>query len=229
MTWTTRALLILLTVMVATLAPAPISRTHNASALGQGPDLLRDDIDERPALQEPTALTFDEAALVAGGYALFEAAQLKLPADLVISFHRSLYPCDEAFGLFTVEHSAPRVRVCFTHSDPYVEVRIREQTLVHELAHVWVYMNFDESIRPAFVQLSDSDSWNEPSSRWQGRGTERAADLITWAVLDPDVLYVDFDVSSCPRWSQAYELLTAQAAPPHLAACASTGSPPLRR
>ena len=94
-----------------------------------------------------------------------------------------------------------------------MEARLQEQVIVHELAHAWADQNLDDARRDAFVEFTGADSWNLAASEWNDRGTERAADLITWALLDPAVLFVDFGDMSCHAWAAAFELLTEQPAP----------------
>ena len=171
----------------------------------------------RAELPAAVELTPQEAAVVEGSHELFENAGLDLPTDLVASFHDSVEPCAGNLGLSTIENGTPRVRVCWSHDDEAVERRLQQQALVHEMAHAWADKNLDDATRDAFVEFTGSDSWNLRSSDWTERGTERAADLITWALLDPAVLFVDFDGMSCHGWAAAFELLTDLPAPNTLA------------
>ena len=136
---------------------------------------------------------------------------------MVPSFHNTIEACNDNLGLSTVEDGVARVRVCWSHENPGVELRLQEQALVHELAHAWAKRNLDDARREVFVEFSGSASWSLAADGWSDRGTERAADLITWALLDPAVLFVDFEGTSCHTWAPAFELLTGAAAPASLA------------
>lgn len=172
--------------------------------------------DPEVARLEPVTLTAAEADLVATSKALFEDAGLQLPGEIVASFHDDTAACSGNLGLSTIENGTPRVRVCWSHEDPGVEARLQQQALVHELAHAWADENLDDATRAAFVEISGADTWNRAASDWNERGTERAADLITWALLDPAVLFVDFDDTSCFVWAPAFEMLTGVDAPASL-------------
>ena len=158
-------------------------------------------------------LTDAEDTIVAEATALFGDAGLELPDRFVASFHHDPADCAGNLGLSTIEAGTPRVRVCWSHEEPGVEARLQTQALVHELAHAWADHNLDDVTRAAFVEFTGSGSWNLRATDWQERGTERAADLITWALLDPAVLFVEFDGLGCHGWAAAYELLTGLDAP----------------
>ncbi len=162
---------------------------------------------------EPVVLTAPEADILEASITLFEIAGLELPDDIVVSFHGDTEPCRGNLGLSTEEDGVSRVRVCWSHENPGVEARLQTQALVHELAHVWVGGALDDEAKAAFVEFSGAETWRHVDTEWNDRGTERAADLITWALLDPAVLFVDFSDMSCQTWAPAYELLTRTPAP----------------
>jgi hypothetical protein len=175
--------------------------------------------DTTPALAAPALLgqlaelTAPEQEVVAVSTSLFRDAGLDFSSEIVPSFHDTTEDCGDNLGLSTIENNASRVRVCWSHENEGIEQRLQLQALVHEMAHAWTDQNLDDAIRQAFVVLTGSDTWNRRSSDWQERGTERAADLITWALLDPPVLFVEFDGMSCDVWAAAFEVLTDRPAP----------------
>lgn len=207
MTWITRTLLALLAMFIG------------ATATGEFDTMA----DQRHApttsntLGEVTELTPEQEALVASSLDRFSQAGLDAPSHVVPSFHKSLDACNGNLGLRTTEDGVSRVRVCWSHENPGVELRLQEQALVHELAHAWAERNLDDARRDAFVEFTGAASWDLAAHGWNDRGTERSADLVTWALLDPAVLFVDFDAASCHTWAPAFELLTGAAAPAPLA------------
>ncbi|MGI9607156.1 MAG: hypothetical protein ACR2P0_13550 [Acidimicrobiales bacterium] len=170
-----------------------------------------------PVLGELTPHTKQQAEIVAAATGLFTEAGLMIDTEVVASFHDSTDDCAGNLGYWMDEDGVDRVRVCWTHDDEGVEAIVQTQALVHELAHAWVHRSTTESTRAAFIEFSGSTSWNAADSEWNDRATERAADLITWAILDPAVLFVEFEGESCHRWAAAYELLTSQTAPTAIA------------
>lgn len=151
-----------------------------------------------------------ESSIVTDAHELYGAAGLTLPEPVRITFHDSLEPCAGNLALYTNELS-PSVRVCWTHENPAVERRVRTRALVHELAHAWVDGNVDDRTKLAYLLFTGLDSWRDRDEEWTERGTEHAAELITWAVLDPEVSWIDFATESCHRWPIAYSLLTGEA------------------
>lgn len=205
MTWTVRILLALLT--SARLASGIFAPAEAAAA----PTSLA--TETKAMLGEISPLTAAQSDLVAATHERFSAAGLSVPSNVVPSFHDSTDACGGNLGLFTTENGAPRVRICWSHENPGIELRLQEQVLVHELAHAWADENLDDTSRAAFVEFTGAGSWDRVATDWQDRGTERTADLITWALLDPAVLFIDFADLSCHAWSAAFELLTDVSAP----------------
>lgn len=171
--------------------------------------------DARPATEVADApLTSMQTATVAQARELFADAGLGLPADLVVRFPLDPAGCGGDLGRYEVVDGRPTASVCWTHADPEVERRLQLQALVHEFAHAWEDAVVDGPTREAFEQASGATSWAHGDSAWTDRGQEIAAELITWALLDPAVLFIDFgEIGTCARWAHAFSLLTGQPAP----------------
>ncbi len=209
MTWTARTIITLLTTLLTTAAAGGFLTADNADAApAPAPQ-----VEAVSTLGEIAELTTAQSDLVASSFERFTQAGLAAPTDVVPSFHDSIDACNGNLGLSTIEDGIQRVRICWSHENPGVEIRLQEQALVHELAHAWADLNVDEPLRNAFVEFTGAASWNLAVDGWNDRGTERAADLITWALLDPAALFVDFEGASCHQWSAAYELITGESAP----------------
>lgn len=103
----------------------------------------------------------------------FEAAGLALPA-VDIYLHKSLDDCMGKLGIRTRPDGADRVDVCSSAR--------RRNVLLHELAHVWVAANVSQELRTAFQDLRGLTTWGEKSVTWHERGTEQAAEIISWAI-----------------------------------------------
>ncbi len=210
MTWTARSLLTLFTTFLTLWASGGVYESNGAE-------------DPQPAataaigsLGEALPLSAAQSDLVSASFDRFSTAGMAAPTHVVPSFHDSIEACNGNLGLSTVEDGVARVRVCWSHEDPMVELLLQEQALMHELAHAWAKINVDDARRDAFVEFSGSASWDLAADSWNARGTERAADLVTWALLDPSVLFIDFAEMSCQTWAPAFELLTSAPAPAQL-------------
>lgn len=206
MTWTVRILLTLLTIAGLTTDIIPTEAEAAAAPAGIA-------VEAANLLGEVAPLTADQINLVAATNERFAEAGLSVPNNVVPSFHDSTDACNGNLGLSTIEDGTPRIRICWSHENPDVAIRLQEQVLVHELAHAWADENLNDARKAAFVEFSGAESWSLAATDWEHRGTERAADLITWALLDPAVLFVDFADMSCHTWGAAFELLTDTPAP----------------
>ena len=194
MTWTVRILLILLAIGANT-AEVP----HTAV--------------QAPVLGDALPLSHAEAGVFAEAERLFATIGLELPADLVLSFHESEPDCDGNLGLSSRENGVPRVRVCWSDENPDLEAELQLRALIHELTHAWTNEYVDDVTKALFVKFTESGSWSDRSTAWEDRGTERAAELMSWALLDAPILFTDFEGISCFSWAVAFELLTGSAAP----------------
>ena len=207
MPWFTRTFVALLATLIAAITTGEFSAPAASDPVSPPPL-------ELGAVSE---LTAEQEALMTTSLDRFTQAGLTAPNHAVASFHDSLEACNGNLGLRTTEAGVTRVRVCWAHEDPAIEIRLQEQALVHELAHAWAERNLDDARRDAFVEFTGSASWAGAADAWNDRGTERAADLITWALLDPAVLFVEFAAADCHTWAPAFQLLTDAPAPAPLA------------
>ena len=57
--------------------------------------------------------------------------------------------------------------------------------LLHELAHAWEAHNLPKQRRQPFMALrSDVDSWAGAGVPWHQRGSEHAANVVAWGLLE---------------------------------------------
>ena len=82
------------------------------------------------------------------------------------------------------------------------------EVLVHELAHAWVEGRTDPATRQALMDLVGVTRWNHPDDRWHQRGTEWAAETLTWGLLGGEQELVCMSRPSCAFLVRAYTLLT---------------------
>ncbi len=143
----------------------------------------------------------------------FAMAGLDVP-KMAIEFHEDDAACEGQRGTVRTDDDGRRVlRICADHGDPGVRRSWRRKTLIHELAHVWEQRTVDDAARAALLELRGLVAWNDRSMPWEERGTEHAAEIITWAVGEQswriDVRLAD----GCNELAEGYELLTSSAAP----------------
>ena len=135
----------------------------------------------------------------------FEANGLRLPA-LEIRFHRSTNGCDGRMG----GYSNGTADLCGEHIN-----WISRRTLLHEMAHGWVESTASSDLKYRFLRLRRLETWNDHDADWEERGTEHAAEIISWAL---DGQPTGVQQPSIPRndpgqLAAAYELLTGHPLP----------------
>ncbi len=152
--------------------------------------------------------TRSDAALTEWALARFDQAGLALP-PLVISFHDDRHVCGEHFGVFRAGDPA-RVDICGFNWDRFVVTA--KKTVLHELAHAWTEQTLTEEAREQFLALRGLDTWGDDEFPWEEQGSEQAAEVIAWALIDQDLQLAvgDTDPASLTR---AYEQLTGSPTP----------------
>ncbi len=155
-----------------------------------------------------TSLTDRQRSMVAWARGRFEAAGLDLP-PVDVTFPADGAGCHGTDGRW--EHrdaEADRIMVCITHDKPAVEDEWQRRTLVHELAHAWAGSTLDETDRQHFLALRGLAAWNDPSVEWGRRGTEHAAEIISWGIIDQQIHLWKLPNATCPAMTAGYRLLT---------------------
>ena len=118
------------------------------------------------------SLSAAEQELVDFARSRFELAGIELP-EVTIEFDDK-GACEGYGGLYLPSQRI--VRIC----------RASKSTMVHELAHAWIETVFDDDDRSAFLELRGLERWTG-GRRWDERGAEHAAEIITWGLMDEDL------------------------------------------
>lgn len=136
----------------------------------------------------------------------FEAGGLVLPS-LEIRFHSSRDGCG---GSRLGSYSNGTANLCAQYVN-----WISRRTLLHEMAHSWVEATASSDLKARFLRLRQLETWNDHDLDWEERGTEHAAEIMSWALDDqgtgthlPSVPGNDLD-----ELAEAYELLTGRPLP----------------
>lgn len=154
----------------------------------------------------------EHRALVEWALARYQAAGLAEPPVLALVFPPS-DQCRERAGA-TIDHpDGHTVHICLnahevcTVPDGTTFDRRARLTVLHELAHAWERVGLDTATRTAFLELRDLDHWTA-NPQWSRRGTEQAAEIMAWGLLDEPVDLVKLPNRSCAELLDAYRLLT---------------------
>jgi hypothetical protein len=140
------------------------------------------------------------------GWALgrFDRAGLELP-PLAVAFHDDREPCGGHFGLYRTGNPA-RVDICGFNWDRFAVTA--KKTLLHELGHAWTQHNLRDSERGSFLALRHLDTWGNDEFPWEEQGSEQAAEIIAWALLDQEIQPAKFGEASREALTRAYLQLT---------------------
>ena len=105
----------------------------------------------------------------------------------------------------------PRVDICGFNWDRFLITP--KKTLLHELGHAWAGLTLTGDMREAFVQFRGLNTWGDDRFPWAEQGSEQAAEIIAWALLDEELVMAHIHNTDPQRLAQAYELLTATQLP----------------
>ena len=181
--------------LAVTLFPAPVNRTSKDLSFARP---ISAEVEHEFGFR-----TRSDAALAAWALARFDEEDLVLP-PLVISFHDDRQVCGGNLGLY--RSGAPaQVDICGFNWDRFVVTA--KKTLLHELAHAWTQQTLTEEAREEFLALRGLDTWGDDEFPWEEQGSEQAAEIIAWALIDQDLQLAITDAGP-PALTRAYEHLT---------------------
>lgn len=82
--------------------------------------------------------------------------------------------------------------------------------MLHELGHVWSNQHLDEARRDAFADSRGLDGWRDPDGEWRDQGSEHAAEIIAWGLMDRPVPMTRLPDASCARLAAGFRMLTGR-------------------
>ena len=160
--------------------------------------------------RQPTAdgtQSENEDALLQWAGARFARAGLDLPA-VSVAFHHQRDACGGHPGLFR-DQPAPRIDICGLF-DLSTAAR---KTMLHELSHAWAYENLSDDDIDEFLTLRGLEIWAGPDAPWELKGTEHAAEIISWALFDRELDLVTIPDADAEAIETSYRLLTGRPLP----------------
>ena len=131
-----------------------------------------------------------------------EAGLRNLP-PLEVHVHRSHDACQGGLGLYF----EGGIELCTKDSsEPY-----QRKFALHEFAHAWTEANVPGETLQAFMQRQRVSDWNDRSFPWKERGTEQAAEIITWGLGEGEISPLLSEVPDAKTLASLYEMLTGRA------------------
>ena len=160
-----------------------------------------------------------QTALVSWAMTRFAAVGLEPPPVTAVSFPPTK-ACRLDFSGVTIhagEGSA--IDVCVEREELAIALGFpltARRTILHELGHVWSADVATEASRREFMDLRGVAEWI--GATWQECGSEQAAEIIMWGVMDENVL-PRVPNATCAELSSAFEALTGVIPSQRLADC----------
>jgi len=162
---------------------------------------------DRPAPARPALTVYgadaEEQQGVGWAFGRFEAGALAGLQPLEVYLHTSKDDCKGALGRYRMG----RVDLCTKESSE----KYAKKYALHEMAHAWVETNVDAGTLERFMELRGVEVWNDPRFPWKERGSEQAAEIITWGLGEGDVVPLLPELTDAATLAELYELLTGRA------------------
>lgn len=147
---------------------------------------------------------FTELALWALG--LFDEAALDLPPIRFVYHGDDTSPCAGRLGVHRHVDGRSTVELCT--SDPGSTTGF---LVLHETAHAWAAHDLDDDRRAAFQALRGWTHWsNHDAVDWHENGSEQAAEIMVWGLIDRPVGIARIHDHSCEALDAGYRTLTGQ-------------------
>ena len=158
-----------------------------------------------PAAQRPLTIhgaTIAEERAIDWSIRRYREAGLDGMPDLDVYVHGSDEECNGGIGLY----HAGRIDLCTkASSDPY-----QRKFALHEMAHGWIEDNVSGAVLDRFMDIRGIAAWNDRSFDWKQRGTEQAAEIVTWGLGEGEIAPLLPEATDAPTLTHLYELLTGR-------------------
>ena len=145
--------------------------------------------------------------LVRWAISRFVVAELDPPA-VNVAFHDEIGACAGHPGLYR-DQPSPRIDICGFANISTASKR----TTLHELAHAWAHENLTDNDIDKFLRMRRLDTWAGPHAPWELRGSEHAAEIISWALFDRELELVTIPNADMEATEASYRLLTGKSLP----------------
>ena len=138
---------------------------------------------------------------------LFHEAGLELPPIRFTHHGDALAPCAGREGLHRHIDGLSTIEICTTDAG-----RTTLWLVLHETAHAWAAHDLDEGRKAEFKTLRGWEHWRSFNTiPWHENGTEQAAEIIAWGLVDRPFGVVSIHDHSCDALDAGYRTLTGQA------------------
>jgi hypothetical protein len=137
---------------------------------------------------------------------LFEEAGLRLPPMRFVHHGDDRNPCSGWRGAHRHVDGWSTIEICT--SDPG---KVTAALVLHETAHAWAAHELTDERKADFQVLRGWTHWsNHREADWHENGSEQAAEILVWGLIDRPVGIVTINANSCDDLDAGYRSLTGQ-------------------
>jgi hypothetical protein len=147
--------------------------------------------------------TAGEEKAVDWAFHRYGEAGLRNMPPLDVHLYRDHGPCNGGLGL----SYEGRIELCTKDSSESYQRKFA----LHEMAHSWIATNVGGDVLAAFMQRQGVEGWNDRSFPWKERGTEQAAEIITWGLGEGQIAPLLPETLDPAALTSLYEMLTGRA------------------
>ena len=164
-----------------------------------------------PADIQPMVVMVDmpEALQDMAGWAvdLFDQASLELPVIRFVHHAGATKPCADRPGRHRFIDGVSVIDICATEPNKATRVMI-----LHETAHAWAAHDLSPERKQEFQELRGWTYWrNHDAAPWHENGTEQAAEIMVWGLIDEPLGIVRIYDATCADLDAGYRALTGSA------------------
>ena len=156
---------------------------------------------------ELIAMPEELAEMADWAISLFDQAGLDLPPLRFVHHNGDLDVCGGRPGLHRRVDGVNVIEICTNDASAATEV-----LMLHETAHAWADHALTAERRDEFQQLRGWEHWrNHGETAWHDNGTEQAAEIMVWGLIDRPIGMIRIHQASCADLDAGYRTLTGQA------------------
>ena len=135
---------------------------------------------------------------------LFDRADLELPQLRFVHHGGATEPCRGRAGLHHQVDGVGVIELCAIEASFPTQVMI-----LHEIAHAWVGHQLTSERKAEFQALRGWEHWRDyEAAAWHENGTEQAAEIMVWGLIDRPLRMVRIYQTSCSELEAGYLTLT---------------------
>ncbi len=149
-------------------------------------------------------LPAEHQAMAQWAVGLFAEAGLDLPPLRYVYHGDERSACRGRRGLHHTIQGVSVVEICTAEATFPAQAMI-----LHETAHAWADLSLSDERKEAFQALRGWQYWrNYAATEWYQNGTEQAAEIMVWGLIDRPIRLATIDYDDCDDLAAGYRVLT---------------------